>query len=342
MIQTMKTSHLIRSLLIAAALLAPGLAFADGDDATNLNHFSFSGRVGFGVNARFKSLGNITGVTSGIYSNGYVLTDISQNAGGQTWNWGYDSLAQSNGNTILMSRYSPAADASTSASSGNTDPNYGFELTYDRQLGASGNWHYGVESAVNYMRVFLNDSSSFSGNVQETTDAYPFTPGTTPPLPPYQGTYQGPGFLLNSTPVSSTTTIVPGTASITGTRQFSSDIIGFRLGPYGEYALTDTLDLSLSAGLAAGLLYNSASWNETIAIPGAPAATSIGSGHNFGFVVGGYANADISWRFFRGWTAEGGVQFQDLGKYDHDVGSREVELDLSKSIFFTIGVGCKF
>ena len=78
---------------------------------------------------------------------------------------------------------------------------------------------------------------------------------------------------------------------------------------------------------------NSASWNEVILVNNNQAAISAGSGNNTGVVWGGYANANISWRFFRGWSAEGGIQFQDLGVYQHDVGTREVELDLSKLDF---------
>jgi hypothetical protein len=39
---------------------------------------------------------------------------------------------------------------------------------------------------------------------------------------------------------------------------------------------------------------------------------------------------------------EAGVQFQDLGLYDHNFGGRSVELDLSKSIFLHAGVSFSF
>ena len=349
----MNNQTFIRFILSAAvAVLIPATVFADDDDtSTNLNHFRVSARAGFNITGRFKNLGTLTlppcarttpDGTPYNYNNGYVLTDISGNAGGQTWNWGYDGPGQISGNSILMSRSAPGADAASGDLSGD-DANLGFELTYDRELGHSGNWHYGVEGAVNYTRVSFNDSSSFMGNLVQTVDAYGFTPGTTPPATPpaYQGTFNGPGFLLNSTPSSSSSSVV-GNTVVTGQRQFSSDIWGTRVGPYVEYPLTKNLDVSLSAGLAAAVLVNSASWNETIFVTGNPAATSVGSGNSTGFVWGGYVSANVSWQFYKAWRAEGGVQFQDLGTYSHDVGSRAVELDLSKSIFVTLGVGCKF
>ena len=337
----------------AAAILIPATVLAYDDDSTNFNHIRLSARAGFNITGRFKNLGTLTLPPSARttpdgnpynYDNGYVLTDISGNAGGQTWNWGYDGLPGqvTPNNTILMSRTAPGADAESPDLAGN-DVGMGFELTYDRELGHSGKWHYGVEGAVNYTRVSFSDDTSFMGNLLQTVDAYGFAAGTTPPAapPPYQGTFNGPGFLLNSTPSSSTVTVV-GNTLITGHREFSSDIWGTRVGPYVEYPLAQNLDVSLSAGLAAAVLVNSASWNETIFVTGNPAATSVGSGRSTGFVLGGYVSADVSWQFYKSWRAEGGVQFQDLGTYNRDVGSRAVELDLSKSIFVTLGVGCKF
>jgi hypothetical protein len=115
-----------------------------------------------------------------------------------------------------------------------------------------------------------------------------------------------------------------------------------RLGPYVEYPLTERLDVSLSAGFAAALLDNSASWNETVYIGASPVATSSGIGNNTAFVWGGYVSANLSWQLSQRWSLEGGFQYQNLGVYDQDLGSREIELNLSKSLFATFSLGCKF
>jgi hypothetical protein len=54
-------------------------------------------------------------------------------------------------------------------------------LTYDRLLGTKGRFRFGLEAAANYADLSLRDSRTISGSLIRVTDAYPFTPGTTPP-----------------------------------------------------------------------------------------------------------------------------------------------------------------
>lgn len=340
------------TVIAFAALLIPGSLAAQQDTSTNFNHFRLSLRAGFNITARFQNLGAVAlspnrTTPDGYkynYNNGYVLPDASGNAGGKTWNWGYDSPSQISGNTILLSRTGPGPTAASPEGVEDGDVNWGWEISYDREFGVIGSFHYGLEAAINYTRVQFNDQGTYLGPARKTTDAYPFTPGTTPPSTPpsYQGTFNGPGFLLGSTPVSSTATAIPGGAVISGQRSLQSDIWGLRLGPYAEYPVSQRLNVSASAGLAAACLVDSASWNETVFISGTEAATSIGSGHDNSLAVGFYVSADIAWQLSKRWSAEAGVQFQDLGTCFDQIGSREVAFDLSKSIYFTVSVGFRF
>ena len=350
----MNTRKSILSIRAAVlVLLVPAASQADEVESTNLNtnlnHFRLSARVGFNITAQFKTLGTFAPIGRTTpngdqynYDNGYVFTDVSGVVGGPTWYWGYDTAAQISGNTILMSRSTPLANTASPTGVESGDPNFGFEVNYNRQLGQSGKWRYGLEAAFNYTKVSFDDHVTFAGNVSQSTDAYPFTPGTTPPQNlPYQGTFNGPGFLIGSTRVSSTTSVVGG-GTFTGQQKFDSDIWGLRLGPYVEYQLSERLDLAFSAGLATGLLVNSASWNESISVGGNQVAVSTGNGSNTAVVWGGYAAANLAWHFSEHWSAEGGVQFQSLGKYEHDLGGRTIALDLSKSLFATVSVGYSF
>jgi YD repeat-containing protein len=314
-----------------------------------LNRFGFNARFGLNISAKFRSMSGISltapprATPDGNqynYDDGYVLTDISGNAGGQTWNWGYDQAGQISGNTILMHRSTVSADAPSATGIGGGDPQSGFEFTYDRELGNRDKLHYGLEAAVNYMNVSMKDASTFSGNVSRLTDAYPFTSGTTPPPTPYQGSFNGPGFVIGATPVSSTT--IPGGATIVDQRSFDADIWGFRLGPYAEYPLSQNLDLWFSGGLAVGLVDGSASWSETASIAGGGTLSGSGGGNDLGLLCGGYLSANVSWQLSEHWSANGGLQYQYLGTYEHNFGGQGVQLDLSKSMFITVGLGYSF
>src|SRR5262245_9774003 len=112
----MKMKYPIRWLLVSAAMAAP----ATGRTAEFVtNRVTFSGRFGYNISARFK--GNAATLPTPAtarttprgdrynYDDGYVLTDISGNYGGQTWYWGYDNNAsQISGNSVLLSRSTPS------------------------------------------------------------------------------------------------------------------------------------------------------------------------------------------------------------------------------------------
>ena len=351
----MNHHHRASFILAACALAVPTVVLADQSDTNtnSLNHFSFSGRAGFNISAKFKNLGNLTlhpnqrTTPNGDrynYDNGYVFKDVSGSMDGQTWYWGYDNSAtQISGDTILMSRSTVGANASSPNGVDRSDPNYGAEFVYNRELGKNGRMRYGVEAAINYLNVNLNDHSTFFASATRVTDAYAFTSGTTPPQTPpaYQGTFDGPGFLIGSTPVSSTASALPGGATVVGSRKFDANIWGLRLGPYIELPLCSHASLSLSAGFAGALVDGSASWSETAFFAGGT-ASSAGSGHDLSVLYGGYVSAAVAWEFSERWSAEGCVQFQTLSSYEHSFNGRTVEMDLSQSLFVTLGVGYKF
>ena len=346
---------------LATVLLAP----AAQAQLAPANGLTLSARLGFNVSTRFK--GNTTDLPTFAptrltpngdaynYDDGYVLTDSSGNFGGQTWYWGYDNSAThpsgqiSDGisfpeNTVLLNRSTPTG--SYSSSSDADDPIPGVELNYSRYLGpigSSGTW--GLEIAVNWQSLSVHDSSTFSGAAMRVTDAYPFSPGTTPPtaspINPYQGAYGDEGFLLGDTPVSSTTTLVPGGATISGQRRFEADLWGFRLGPYMSFPVSQKLSLSISGGLAVGLIDSQASWSDTVTVAG-KSVTTKGSGDDFGILWGGVAAANLSWSFSDHWSATAGVQYQYLGTYEADYGKRSVEVDLTQSFFLLVGASYKF
>jgi hypothetical protein len=352
-----KNNHCHRAIKTAGLFLFAASASAQTDsgiyqDVTATNRLTLSLRFGLDIDTKFKGIGGSLNPAlnngNGRYDNGYVLTDISGNAGNQTWYWGYDNSSQVNAiaNTVSFNRTTAVATKSSASPDAGSDADTGFEIAYDRQLGIKEDWHnmrYGLELAVNFMPICINSSSTFAANVSQQTDVYGYTTGTTPPSAPYQGSFGGPGFVLNVPRFSTSTTLIPD-ASVFSQDHFDANLWGVRLGPYVEFPFgkKDQFTLSLSAGLALGLLDASDSWKQTVTIPGNPAVISNGGGDDFDLLWGGYVGLDADYQFSEHWGISGGVQFQDLGKYSHSFGGREVDLDLSRSLFFLVGVSYNF
>ena len=227
----------------------------------------------------------------------------------------------------------------------------GAELAYNYEIGQREDWHhlrYGIEAAVNYMPVDFSGRALNNVMLNHITDTYSYTPGTTPTgygVPgelPYQGTFQGPNFLINVPPISSVSSMLSG-ATFLMQQKFDGNLWGFRLGPYLELPLTEHWSVHLSGGLAAGLLDADVSWQETFTMPGGAGSVSrTGGGSNTGLLWGGYIGLQAQYQFNDRWGVEAGVQLQDLGVYDHNFGGRTAELDLSKSVFLHAGISFSF
>jgi hypothetical protein len=232
-----------------------------------------------------------------------------------------------------------------SENSGDDSPYVGTELACDYELGVKEDWRqlrYGLEAAVNFMPIEFNSRGLFNAALPRQTDTYGYAPGTTPPSAPYQGSYGGPGFVINVPAASSTTTLIPG-ATFGAYQHFSANLWGFRLGPYVELPVSKKFDLFLTVGLAAGLLDSDASWDETLTLPGGGGSlTASGSGNETTLLWGYYVGLNATYQFTGHWGVDAGVQFQDLGTYDHNFGGRTAELDLSQSLFIHAGLSFDF
>ena len=348
----------------ASAQSVPADVVSQPDDVVfqdSTNRVSLSLRFGLNINAHFKGIGGSLNPASMNgshrrtpdgdrynYDDGYVLTDVSGNAGGQSWYWGYDNASQVNaGNsTIAFNRTTAVANGKDSTIADHDADNAGFEFAYDRQLGVKEDWHnmrYGVEAAFNYLPIAINNNSTFGATASQQTDVYGYTTGTTPPSNPYQGSYNGPGFLINVPRSGSSTAVIPN-ATVSAHDDFSANLWGFRLGPYLEFPFgkKEQFTLSLSAGLAVGLLDANESWTQTVTMPGNGSVTTKGGGNDFEVLWGGYGALNVGWQFAEHWGVTGGVQYQNLGKYNHGFDGREVSLDLSQSVFLLAGISYNF
>ena len=95
--------------------------------------------------------------------------------------------------------------------------------------------------------------------------------------------------------------------------------------------------------MAVGILNASANWKETVTLDGGlGSTTSSGSGDDTSVLWGYYFGLDAVYQFNEHWGVDVGVQFQDLGTYDHNFGGRTAELDLSQSVYVQFGVSYSF
>jgi len=351
----MKTIIAIRTTLVAAAVLLPAAIRAE-ENVTN--RITFTARMGFNIAVRFKgTAGNLPATPRATqrgdgynYDDGYVLPDIAKveygNTDGQTWYWGYDdSASQISGNTILLSRSTPSGAFTSPWMEDNPMP--GFEITYNGRLASVDHANFGIEVGGSFMDITLRNSSSFSGRAARVTDAYPFAAGTTPPsatpASPYQGSYEGPGFLIGDAPVNSTSAMVPGGFTVSGGQRFSGALWGLRLGPYVDFPLGQDVNIWVSGGVVGALLVADAQWSDTISLPGAGSLpTTTGHGHEDAFLWGAFASANIAWDLGENWSLVGGVQFQYLEDFSHNFGGRTVELDWGNTWFATVGFCVRF
>jgi hypothetical protein len=347
------------TLAALALILAPAVALGEDDNSdstSNTNHLSrvtVSARFGFNFSAKFKGLSALPQpITSRFtsrgdrynYDDGYVLTDTSGNYGGQTWYWGYDnSASQISGNTILLSR--TTVNGGTADQEIDSDPTFGAEILFRRQLCARDKFRFGVEAAANYQNMSLSGTSSGLASVSKTTDAYPYTSGTTPPTASsgssYQGSYEGPGFVIGDSPTSSSATTA-NSASLSGNQHLDADIFGFRVGPYLDYQLADRWDISLSGGLAVGILSPTITWSETVTLSTGDTATVSGRGDDSDALWGGYIAGTLTYQVNDRWSLAAGVQYQALQRYEHAFGGRDVEINLRNALYLTVGVGYSF
>ena len=347
----MKNNHHHWAVPLSGVLfMGAGLsAIAAPDQATyfdSTNRVTLSMRFGLNIQAKFSGIGTAAG--SGHYFDGYVLTDSTGNYLGYTSYWGANGPSQYNQPGQPANTFSFHNPVNSSAgSSADNSPYLGLELTYDRQLGVKEDWHhlrYGVEGAVNYMNISVDNHSSYGTAVSTTPYTYGGVPGVLPSSWPYQGAYNGnPNDPTLGVPALPTTTTPGGNLQVQD--DFNANLWGGRLGPYVElpFGKQEQFTLALSSGLALGLVDASESWNEALTLPGGGAPIRIsGSGNNFDVLWGWYVSGTANYQLNQQWGLAAGVQFQDLGTYSHNFSGRTAQLDLSQSVFFQFGVSYSF
>ena len=279
----MNTSLQHRSVLLA---LLAGVAGSPGiTRAADLDDFDNSGWfVRLGGVARFNVKATFTGVhpilPTGVYDDGFVLTDNGGGASGKTWNWGSTPSSQIIGNQLVLTRLDGAPNVGLHDINV-SNPVLGGELIGGYQFGqfkiGKRTARIGFEIGYGYSGFSEGMNYSANGIATRTTDSYggiatPTTDGILPPIPPYSGTFAGPGPLLSLQGVPGQPIVSPATTTFQS--NIEATMQNFRVGPSLEIDLTKRLSVAFGAGYSSVYADASVRYIETLSFTN-PAMPSV-------------------------------------------------------------------
>jgi hypothetical protein len=244
---------------------------------------------------------------------------------------------------VVMSSSSSAPGASSDGLGSGLQ--HGLQLVYDRQLGKSEHFRWGLEAGFGFTQMCIHDDQPLTGAVTRISDAFSLgTPPIIAPTAPYNGTFAGPGAVIGDSPTRTINTISsgPGSASITGERSLSADVYSLQLGPYIEWPAAKRLQLSLSGGLALVAVDSDFHFQETVTIPGVGSQSSTGGGSHAGLLPGGFVAANLAVPMTHSLAFYAGAQYMNVGNYSHMESGREAKIDFGTSIFVNLGLRYSF
>ena len=302
--------------------------------AAGPNRFGLGYRFGLNIRANFKNTGvlplaapgnPVGGPVDHTYNDGYVKRDSSDNFGGETWNWDYNSASQVHGDNVVLSASTPGDLANNTSG----DPQHGLELTYNRELGRAGKCPWGLEAAFGFTDLTFRNRATVSGGPL-TVDSY--AAGSPPSVPPH-GTFDGPGRLLYDTP-----TRLP----VTVDSRLDGSLYGFRLGPYLELPLGGRVSFALSGGLALAVAQTDFRFQQSYTALNGDSVSQSRAGSHADVLPGGFLAGNFSCRLTKALTVFVGAQYQNTGTYAHNLADKRAEIDLGQCVFVTAGIGMAF
>jgi hypothetical protein len=317
-------------------------------DLESRNYFYLGGRLHFNVSAQMRNVPQPAN-TGPDYDDGFVRDDISNSAGGKSWNWGYNKTNQLFGaspNRELELHGAPSPrDGSTDRLSGDTQ--YGFELGYGREFWRFGNEdrpiRVGFEGSFSASALSVDMRNTVGGMVIRVSDRYALG-AVVPPNPPYSGSFEGPAPpnpptpLIGTNIISRTTSVESATS--TQTAEITGTYWGFRLGPFVEVPLPRRFSVQSSAGLALIHVDAKLSYEERFTITGlgGPPPTRVDTGANDDILVGFYLNARVNYWLNDFVAIYLGGELQALDDFKLNALNREARLDFGSTFGVVVGV----
>ena len=336
-------SHAFHHLcdLILLALVCSVLASNVRASGTNdyQNWFSLGPQFGLHLNARFRDMAaantglglTANGLANRVYQDGYVLVDSSGDAGGMTWNWGYQNPSQIHNGALTLHGDGPTTVNDTVEQDNNLA--YGFDLAYGHDFGKVLGGKWGVQAAFDFSDVSISDNQPFTGTQTMYSDSFSLG-GIIAPQAPYAGTFNGPGALISATPgrsISSEPILLPGQ------RKLDAQVYALRLGPYIELPICRRFAGRLDGGLTLAVAETSFSYSSQGFV-----GSASGSSDGADFHAGGYVEGDLIYVLTQRVSLFAGAQFEYLGNFTRTAGTEQAQLDLGSMCNFLVGCQWRF
>jgi hypothetical protein len=347
----MKKLLIALTLALTAGLFAANLRAEDsfapiqktGDvPSDHSTWFSLGPQFGLNINARFNRIGNLNSASAGpatgggvnrTYTDGFVNVDSSGNAGGQTWNWGYQNPSQAKGNMAFIVSSTANGDLNQ-----NDGPHAGFDLAFGRRLGPVLGGQWGLQAAFDFTAISIHDHQPLAGAGTLVSDAFQLG-AVIPPQAPYSGSFNGPGPLLGDAP---TRTTASTSVMITGQRTLEAQIYVLRAGPYYEYFFGKRWSGRLGGGLVLAVADTKYSFNETIAFGNGLVANNAGSSSGAELRAGGYLEGKLLFAVTPDTSLFAGAQYENLGTFSRTAGSEQARLDMGRAVYVLFGFQLSF
>lgn len=322
---------------------------AQEHEVETYQQFYIGPRLHFNVSAKMRNL-PVPANTGPQYDDGYVDEDISKNAGGKTWNWGYSFTNQIFGASPTRELELHGADSlrNNVIDKLTGDTQIGFEMGYGRDFWRFGKEEYpirvGFEASFSASELGISGLNTLSGPVTRISDRYSLG-SVIPPNPPYNGPFAGPAPPNPPAPLISTNRLsrTTSTEMETATERATIDgtYWGFRLGPYVEipwpgYRHSFQFGMGLSmVNVDAKLSYNE---SFTITGLGGPPQPISDSHNDSAWLVGFYTNAKAMFWMNDVMAFYMGVEFQSLEDFKMTAANKAATVDFGSTFGVTLGV----
>jgi hypothetical protein len=323
----MKNLTKLTTVLFTAGCMA-GTAYAEFGISAGA---TYNYKAGFKNTAQQQGFANNAGApvagTDHFYDNGYNRVDSSGNAGNQTWYWGYQDAAQDNGDSLTMSSSQSIIDKQSSCGK-QTKPQSAIEIYWKHDLTENERWNFGIRAALRWQHIELTSESVYRTTTETVSDTYSYT-GILPGAP-YSGSYAGPGFLLDDSPVR---TIITGSgASFRASREIDAELFAFDLGPTLSLSLSEKLRVVAFIGGTVGWIDSKFSYHD--------GSYSQGCSTTEEWLAGACASADLQYQIGKHWGIFGGAAYTCFQDFNQEVDGRSAELQFDDT--YTIRSGLFF